>query len=94
MEISGIFPDPAVNSAKIVVKLTRDAELFLKIYDVSGEIVRRINTKGVNGYNVIVWDLRNSSYFPVSSGVYLFSVEAVVSEKEKIKKFNKMSVVR
>ncbi len=94
MEITGNFPNPAINPVKIIIKLTRDARLLLKIYDVSGEIVREIETNGMTGYNVIYWDLRNNSFIPVASGVYLYSIEAIVSDKERIKKQGKIGVVR
>ncbi|MCX8092713.1 MAG: T9SS type A sorting domain-containing protein [Candidatus Goldbacteria bacterium] len=94
MELIGSFPNPTRNPAKIIVKLTREAELFLKIYNVSGEIVREIKINGVTGYNAVFWDLRNQDFIPVASGVYLYSIEAVVSEKEKIKKYGKMSVIK
>ncbi len=94
MELTGSFPNPASNPVKIIIKLTREAELFLKIYNVSGEIVREIKTNGTTGYNVIMWDLRNSDFIPVASGVYLYSIEAVVSDKERIKKYGKIGVVK
>lgn len=94
MELIGSFPNPVETVVKIVVKLTRDAELYLKIFDVSGEIVKEINKEGEKGFNTISWDLRNTKFMPVASGVYLYSVEAIASEKEKIKKSGKIAVVK
>lgn len=94
MELTGSFPNPAENHAKIIIRLTKEALLFLKIYNVSGEVVREMDISGAKGYNVITWDLRNSDFMPVSSGVYLYSIEAVASDKEKIKKHGKIAIVK
>lgn len=94
MELIGSFPNPATNTIKIIVKLTREAMVMLKIFNVSGEPVREIETNGITGYNAITWDLRNFDFIPVTSGVYLYSIEAIVSDKEKIKKYGKIGVVR
>jgi len=94
MELIGSFPNPSGEPVKIIVKLTRDAKLLLKVFDVSGEFVREIETSGMPGFNSIIWDLRNSDFVPVASGVYVYSIEAVVNDKEKIKKYGKMGVVK
>jgi len=87
------FPNPFNDETSIVYELGRDADVQLRVYTVSGELVKVRNEKGVTGYNRIIWDGTNKRNKPVSSGVYLYVLEAVSGE-ERANARSKCSVVR
>jgi len=87
------FPNPFEHETSIVYELGRNADVQLRVYTVSGELVKVRNEKGVTGYNRIIWDGTNRRNKPVSSGVYLYVLE-VVSGEERANARSKCSVVR
>ncbi len=77
MDLEGSFPAPFKDKAKIVYRLSKEAEMEMKFFTVSGEVVNEIRgIEGRRGYNVFVWDGRNSAGREVSSGVYIYRIKA------------------
>jgi hypothetical protein len=72
-------PNPANPSATIPYSIARRGQVTLKIYDVSGRLVRNlvdgIQEPVTDGY-VAVWDGRNDDGQSMSSGVYLYQLTA------------------
>jgi hypothetical protein len=57
------------------VNLAAPSEIYLKIYDLSGELIDQIQTAGTAGPNTLVWTLQNQSGQKVASGIYIYLVE-------------------
>ncbi len=77
MELKGSFPAPFKEKAKIVYRLSKEAEMEIKFFTVSGEVVNEFGgVDGHRGYNVFTWDGKNSAGREVSSGVYIYRIKA------------------
>lgn len=77
MELEGSFPAPFKDKAKIVYRLSREAEMEVKFFTVSGEVVNEFRgIDGRRGYNAFAWDGKNSAGREASSGVYIYRIKA------------------
>jgi hypothetical protein len=93
--LHGNHPNPAMGYTYIVYELGREAEIEVKIYTISGEKVREIKDNGNGGRNSIYWDIRNKNNRNVSSGVYIYSIEARdKSEGKREMKWGKIAVIK
>lgn len=87
------YPNPADEETTIVFNLSRNADVTIKIFTVSGEPVAIIKEiKGVEGENRVKWDLKNDYGEKVSAGVYIYKIEA--KAEKNLFKFSKLSVLR
>ncbi|MBI5838043.1 MAG: hypothetical protein HZB25_12465 [Candidatus Eisenbacteria bacterium] len=70
-------PNPARGSAAMAFSLSREGEVRLGVYDVTGRRVREL-VRGVRGTGEHAgrWDGRDGSGAPVSAGLYLVRLEA------------------
>ena len=74
------YPNPARNiDVNIEFKLTRIADVILRIYTVSGELVYSSEKKKAAD-GTFVWKRKNNAGNKVASGVYIYSIEAVLYE--------------
>ena len=78
-------PNPNRGSCLICYFLPEPSPVTLRVYDVSGRLVRELE-KGMRsvGANSVRWDGRDESGRPVAGGVYFYRLE--VSEKYWVKK--------
>ena len=74
IDLKGSFPD--FNKINIVFLLSKNADITIKIFTVSGEIVLNQETKGTQGYNIFSWDGLNYRKRKVASGVYIYKIIA------------------
>ena len=67
------YPNPVYGkSTKIRYFLSKNSNVKIKIFDLSGESVKDFSTTGIGGMdNEVEWDVSN-----VQSGVYLAHIEA------------------
>jgi len=76
------YPSPFNPETWIPYKLSNDSEVTIKIFNISGELVRILNlgykTAGyyLNKEKAGYWDGRNSLGEKVASGVYFYSIQA------------------
>lgn len=71
------FPNPFNPETTIRFDLPDDSNVTVKIYNITGAIVRTLlNTREVAGNHSIVWDGKNDVGRDVSSGVYLCKMTA------------------
>jgi len=70
------YPNPFNPSTTITLALHEAGEYRLGIYDLSGRLVREFGESLPAGEHRIVWDGRDAAGQPVSSGVYLYRLEA------------------
>jgi len=92
----GAFPNPSVYESNIVFSLSRFNPCIIKIYTVSGELVRMESVEGITGNNVYTWKTTNRADRKVSSGIYIVSIETVdyAYNKKRSIVWGKVSVVR
>lgn len=71
------YPNPFNPSTTIRYALPEAARVRLSIYDLSGRLVRTLVSAEENpGYKQVVWNGRNQAGDALSSGVYLYRLEA------------------
>jgi len=74
-ELSQNYPNPFNPQTTIAFSLKERGNVSLKVYNVSGELVRTLmNENQDKGAHTKVWDGRNDSGQPVSSGVYFYKL--------------------
>ncbi len=83
------YPNPAKNQTKIRYYLKEDAEVRIKVYDLSGMLVDEFSGPGEGRTNnELVWDCSK-----FASGVYLCRVEAKSVDQNQVV-FFKMAIVK
>jgi bacillolysin len=76
-ELKQNYPNPFNPTTTITFSLPQESEVSLKIYDISGSLVRTlVNDKRLAGKYNVVWDGQNDNGVRVSSGVYIYRIEA------------------
>jgi len=84
------YPNPANNGLRIDYALPKESSVSLRIYNVAGQLVRALREgKKKPGYYVAQWDGKDQWGHRVSSGVYLYRMEA-----GEFRKTNKLVIVR
>jgi hypothetical protein len=71
------YPNPFNPTTTIEISLNKDADVSLVIYNIRGEVVRRL----ISGYYpagkyTVQWDSRNEHGQKVASGIYIYSMQA------------------
>jgi hypothetical protein len=72
------YPNPVLDSTTIPVELNGDTSknVDLRIYDISGRLVKCFNEVLEPGVNSIIWDAKDDNGSFVSSGVYILKIES------------------
>ncbi len=87
-------PNPTDGPTTIIYSLSVKADVTIKIFTVSGELIRTIDKiNGVKGINKTFWDGLTDYNQKAASGVYIYKIEAV-SGSEKKHAFSKLAVTR
>lgn len=95
MAHEGPFPNPFQNDTDVVFWLSRDANIRVKIFTVSGEVVREVtDIQGEKGYNRFYWDSLNRTGKRVASGVYIYIIFASTVYGENARVTDKVTCVR
>ena len=71
------FPNPAVNSTKFIFNIggsIRPGSAKIKIYTVSGKIIKIIEFPAAIGFNQVDWDLKDSDGDQIANGIYLYKL--------------------
>jgi hypothetical protein len=72
-----------------------DARINIRVYDISGEVVRDLSPyAGKAGDNETFWDGKNSAGRPVASGVFIYQVSAATPKGEHAADFGKCAALR
>ncbi|HHM02689.1 MAG TPA: T9SS type A sorting domain-containing protein [Caldithrix abyssi] len=76
-ELDQNYPNPFNPSTTIAYRLERNANVSLKIYDLSGRLIRTL-AQGMQqaGYKLVQWDGRDMNGQNVSSGAYIYQLQA------------------
>jgi flagellar hook assembly protein FlgD len=84
------YPNPFNPSTTISFVLPEAAQVSLKIYDVTGQLVQTLVEGFVEaGRHQVVWDGANQHGVPVASGVYFYQLQA-----GEFKQVRKMSLLK
>ncbi len=76
-----VYPNPASNRAYFTFILSRPATVTVKIYTISGRLLRTIGPQQCHfGYNQIEWDTRDRDGNALANGVYLYKIDARTDE--------------
>jgi len=86
-------PNPCSNGTNIIYQLCCFAQVNIKIYTISGEVVKEFSQQGQPGVNSIYWDTSNNAGRKVTDGVFIYRIEAT-DGKDKKKAWGKMAVTR
>ncbi len=71
------YPNPFNPTTTIRFRLPEAATVNLTVYNVRGQVVRKLVEKQMPaGYHSLIWDGTNSRGVPVASGVYLYRLTA------------------
>jgi hypothetical protein len=82
--LSGIRPNPFVNTSEIQFSVARRGPVRLSIFDVSGRLIRTILDGELSGgEHTANWDGRNSAGALVTAGVYFTRLEALDATQTK-----------
>jgi hypothetical protein len=79
------YPNPFKDETYVTFELTSDAVATIKIYTVSGKLVRKLcdGLPVPRGNNQFRWDGRDSEGHAVANGVYLYFIEVSDSQGKK-----------
>jgi len=90
-KLSQNFPNPFNPATTIRYSLPKAQKVTLKVYNLLGEEVVTLvqDEEKTAGHHFTIWDGRNQSGQPVSSGLYLYHLQA-----GKITKIKKMALVK
>lgn len=70
-------PNPFVSITTIQYQLPIESRVSLRIYDVTGQLVRTlVDTQREPGYYKVVWDGRDDTGRRVTSGIYFYKIRA------------------
>jgi hypothetical protein len=76
-ELKQNYPNPFNPATTIAFSLPQESDVSIKIYDVTGSLVRTmVNDNRVAGEYSVVWNGQNDKGVRVSSGVYIYRIEA------------------
>ena len=77
--LSQNYPNPFNPTTTINYELPTDANVTISVYNIMGQLVTELVSSGNMqdaGYHSVVWDGTNLSGEPVSSGVYIYSIQS------------------
>lgn len=95
LNLKGTFPNPMIIDTHFVYWLSTDADVSIKIYTVSGEVVLEQDAlPGLEGYDSFYWDGRNRAVKRVASGVFIYRITATTPRNERQEVFSKLAVVK
>jgi hypothetical protein len=73
-----IYPNPMQSSTSFTFTLSRDCDLTLDIYSVTGKKIHSFQTSGRQGFNAIPWDGRDKRGDRFANNTYFVKVRASV----------------
>ena len=77
IELAPSRPNPVLSGTELAFELENPAQTSLRIYDLSGKLVRTLVTGSLAaGSHTARWDTRDESGKPVASGVYYYRLES------------------
>ncbi|MCD6232546.1 T9SS type A sorting domain-containing protein [Candidatus Aerophobetes bacterium] len=93
---TGSYPNPVYSGNSVIrFELGEEATIDVKIYTVSGELVRNLveNSTYPRGLNEVIWDMKNNSGERIARGVYIYVIRATSGGKT-LTKTGKIAVIK
>ena len=95
MMLASNYPNPFNPTTTISFDLPRDGFVVLKIYDITGRLVRvLVQEQKLAGAHSVIWDGLDDAGQVVAAGVYLYRIEFVDAAGERMVMTRKMSLVK
>jgi hypothetical protein len=93
------YPNPVKNNTRFTFFLTEPAQVTIKIYTVSGKLVKSIsNINGVASFNYddpqLAWNGRDGEGDDLSNGVYLYKIIAKGISGKEVSEKGKLIIMR
>ena len=71
------YPNPFNPTTTLSYELPKDAFVNITVYDIMGKKIKTlVNGLQTIGYKTIKWDATNDQDYPVSAGLYLYTIHA------------------
>ncbi len=97
LDLTGLPPNPnpsGGSGAWLPYRLSKGATVVIKVFTVSGELVRTLSPYAAHGgVNEQFWDERNQAGALVATGIFIVRIHAGDGKDEKVA-FQKLAVVR
>jgi flagellar hook capping protein FlgD len=94
-ELGVVVPERFILGHYLQVNLTKPGNaVLLRIYDLSGRLVKRLEDRSIKTVYEFAWDLSDQAGNPVGSGPYIVGVEADYTDGSKLSKRLAMVVTR
>ena len=85
------YPNPFKDSTEFIFNLDEDSEIVIKLYTLSGRLVRELMPGMLgSGYREVDWDGKDSAGNELSSGVYYYKI-IINNSGEKL---GKLAIIR
>ena len=84
-----VYPNPFKGSVNIAFSCRKDEKIDISIYNVAGQKIKGLRSKGKKTFRIVNWDGTNSEKRPVPTGVY-FCIARSNGRSEVIKKLIKI----
>ncbi len=91
------YPNPAGIAASFTFYLNQNADITIKIFSVSGRLIRVFQFWGKSGFNVFPqepWNLRDEDGDLLANGIYFYKIIALSNQGESAEALGKMAIVR
>jgi subtilisin-like proprotein convertase family protein len=94
-DISQNYPNPFNPTTTINYNITTDAQIAIRVFDMLGrEVATLVNTIQSNGVHTIVWDATDNTGALVSSGLYMYRMEATPLDGSGASVMSKMMILK
>ncbi len=89
-----IYPNPVKSDATITFILSRDAEITINLYTMTGRRIKTINAPGRQGFNQIPWDGRDAEGKRLANNTYFIKVRATDSDRGTAEKTERIVIYK
>ena len=77
------YPNPFRRQTSFTFDLNLDAEVRVKIFTLSGRLIRTLETDARPGFNMLPWDGRDEDGDELANGVYLYKIIATQQQNNQ-----------
>jgi len=88
-----VYPNPARTEARFAFQISKEADITIEIYTLTGELCRALNARSAAGYSEILWNLENDYSNKVASGLYHYRITADDGQN-RVREIKSMAIKR